>query len=92
MKLTPYKEILSMKQDDKDALLLPIKINTAKKQAELTVAKIEEKIATLENEITTLSSSPELNLEKIADKFDELGLIERRKKQFTQIITELFPE
>ena len=91
MKLTPYKDILSMKQDDKDSLLLPVKVNTAKKQAELEVARLEERIATLEREITDLSASPDINLSKIADKFDELGLVERRKKQFTQIIAELFP-
>jgi hypothetical protein len=92
MKLTPYKDLLGMTQDQKDALLVPVRINTAKKQAELTVAKLEEQTATIENEITKLASQTELNLEKIADKFDDLGLIERRKKQFAQIISELFPE
>lgn len=91
MKLTPYKDLLGMTQDQKDALLVPVRINTAKKQAELTVAKLEEQTATIENEITKLASQTELNLEKIADKFDDLGLIERRKKQFAQIISELFP-
>ena len=91
MKLTPYKYLLGMTQDQKDALLVPVRINTAKKQAELTVAKLEEQTATIENEITKLASQTELNLEKIADKFDDLGLIERRKKQFAQIISELFP-
>jgi len=92
MKLTPYKDLLGMTQDQKDALLVPVRINTAKKQAELTVAKLEEQTAIIENEITKLASQTELNLEKIADKFDDLGLIERRKKQFAQIISELFPE
>ena len=91
MKLTPYKDLLGMTQDQKDALLVPVRINTAKKQAELTVAKLEEQTATIENEITKLASQTELNLEKIADEFDYLGLIERRKKQFAQIISELFP-
>ena len=91
MKLTPYKDLLGITQDQKDALLVPVRINTAKKQAELTVAKLEEQTATIENEITKLASQTELNLEKIADKFDDLGLIERRKKQFAQIISELFP-
>ena len=91
MKLTPYKDLLGMTQDQKDALLVPVRINTAKKQAELTVAKLEEQTATIENEKTKLASQTELNLEKIADKFDDLGLIERRKKQFAQIISELFP-
>jgi hypothetical protein len=91
MKLTPYKDLLGMTQDQKDALLVPVRINTAKKQAELTVAKLEEQKATIENDITKLASQTELNLEKIADKFDELGLLERRQTQFTRIISELFP-
>ena len=92
MTLTPYKKVLGMTENEKDAMLLPIKIKTAKKQAELEIVKLEEEIALTENKINELASSPDLRLLEIARAFDNLGIIERRKKQFIQIVSELFSE
>jgi hypothetical protein len=80
-----------MAKEAVDATLAPVRAHAARKQAELEMAKIDERVATIESEINTLCSSKELNFEKIISKLDEIALAERRKKQFDQIISEMFP-
>jgi uncharacterized coiled-coil protein SlyX len=92
MKLLPYKEILKYSKEKIQESLAPIRAMQAKKQAELEIAKLEEKIATQESEITEITSKHPLNFEKLLDALDELALTERRKEQFESIINDLFEE
>lgn len=91
MKLTPYKKLLGMTKDAIDATLAATRANSAKKQAELEVCKLEEKQATLEKNIQEACSQKELNFNRIIELQDEFALNERRIEQFTQIISEMFP-
>jgi hypothetical protein len=91
-KLTAYKKLLVMGKEAIDAALAPVRANSAKKKAELEVAKLEERVATLDTELTTLCSLQDINFDRIIDKLDEIALAERRMKQFTRIIEELFPD
>lgn len=91
MKLKPYQELLKMGKEAIDASLAPVRARSAKKKAELEIAKLEEKIATLEMEINTLCSESDVDFGKIIKKQDELALQERRKKQFERIVEEMFP-
>lgn len=90
-KLTPYKKLLTMAKEAVDATLAPVRANAAKKQAELEVAKLEERTATLQSELDQLCSSRELNFSRIIDKMDEMAIADRRKKQFEKIVAEMFP-
>ena len=92
MKLTPYSKLLTMTKEAIDKSIAPVKARAAKKQAELEVLKLEEKVATLENEITEMCSKRELNFNGIIDKMDDLALAQRRKEQFEKVIVELFPD
>lgn len=92
MKLTPYKKLLTMAKEAVDTALAPVRARAAKKQAELETAKLDEKIATLESEITQECSKKDLNFDTIIRKMDDLALAERRKAQFEKITSELFPE
>ena len=92
MKLTPYRKLLTMAKEAIDASLAPVRANAAKKQAELEMAKIDERIATLESEVTSICSQKDIDFDKIIDKLDDIALAERRKKQFKQIVSEMFPE
>ena len=92
MKLLPYKEILKYGKEKIQDALAPIRALQAKKQAELEMAKLDEKIATFESEITEMASKHPIDFEELVDKQDELALLERRKKRFHKIIEELFPE
>ena len=92
MRLKPYKEILKMAKEKVDETLAPMRANRAKKQAELEMAKIDEKMATKAAEIVELCSAKEIDFEHIINRQDEYSLLERRKKQFHKIIEEMFPE
>ena len=92
MKLTPYKKLLTMAKEKVDEALAPVRAHAAKKQAELEMAKLDERIATLQSNVTTLCSEKDLSFDKIIDKLDEIALAERRKKQFDQIVSEMFPD
>ncbi len=92
MKLTPYKKLLVLTKEVIDATLAPVRARAAKKQAELETAKLDEKIATLESEITQECSKKDLNFDNIIRKMDDLALAERRKAQFEKITNELFPD
>lgn len=91
MKLTPYKQLLAMGKDAVRATLAVPRAFAAKKQAELEMAKLDERIATLENEINERSSADNINFGSIIDLLDDIALAERRKAQFAKIIEEMFP-
>lgn len=92
MKLTAYKTILAMGKEAIDASLAPVRAHSAKKRAELEMAKLDERFATLETEVTAACSEKEINFERIINKLDEIALAERKKKQFEKIIGEMFPD
>lgn len=91
-KLTPYRKLLTMTKEAVDAALAPVRSHAAMKQAELEVAKLDERIATLQSELDGLCSQKELNFDAIIKKLDEIALAERRQKQFGTIIAEMFPK
>lgn len=90
MKLIPYKKILAYSKEKIQETLASIRANQAKKSAELEIAKMEEKIATAENDIQQVCAEHPLDFSKLIKGQDELALMERRKKQLQKIIVELF--
>lgn len=74
-----------------DTVLAPVRANSAKKKAELEIAKLDERIATLQSELTTCCSEQDIDFDKIIKKLDEIALAERRQGQFTTIVEEMFP-
>jgi hypothetical protein len=92
MDLPRYKEALRMtKQEIKD-VLIPVREKQAKKQVELKVVELEEKILTLEAETTRLCVESPLPIDRILDNVDEIELIERRQGQLEDAIKKLFRE
>jgi len=91
-KLAPYKDILKMAKEAIDDALAPVRANRAKKQAELEIAKLEERIASQEAKVQEVCSEREINFDKLINTLDDLALLERRKKQFGKILVEMFPE
>jgi hypothetical protein len=90
MKLPKYKDILKMSKEKIDAALAPIRAKQAQKQAELEVAKLEEKSLTLEAEVVELCVKNPIPFDKIINKQDEIALANRRKKQLANVVEELF--
>lgn len=90
--LTPYKKLLSMgKEAIQDVLAIP-RAHSALKKAELELAKLEEQVATLETELTTICSKTDLDFTEILKKLDDIAWAERRQRQMTKVINEMFPQ
>lgn len=90
-KLKPLKEVLAMTKDALQEALAPIRARKIRSQAETEMAKLDEKLVTLESQITEECSKESINFDSIIRKLDEYGLTERRIKQFKKILTDLFP-
>ena len=92
MEIKPLKEYLSMgERAIKDVLLIP-KLRKIKKQAELKGIELDEQIASLELDIEeSLTRADYVDFEKLIDNLDKLKLMQRRKKQYSDIIAKLFP-
>jgi len=91
MKLNTYEECLRLSKEAIDAVLAPLRIMKARKQAELEMAKLEEEIATLQAKIQEVCMQKEINFAALISLQDALALTERKKKQYQQILTEMFP-
>ena len=92
MELISYKEALRMGKDKLDAMLVPVKVNRAKKQAELEMCKLDEAIATKAAELHKVCCSEDVNFNNIIELQDEISLLERKRSQYEKILSEMFPE
>jgi hypothetical protein len=92
MKLTPYRKALKCGKKAMDQLLVPVKVNKAKKQAELEMCSLEEQIATTEVSLHDLCSKESVDFPRIIELQDSMALLNRKKKQYTIILEQMFPE
>lgn len=84
------KELLSIGKEALEAIKLPFKIKSEKKNLEQWILDKESAIAEMEYEIQTAKGEKELNTDKILDKMDDLELLKRRLKQGEDLMVELF--
>ena len=92
MKLTPYAAALRMGKEALKKAMVPVKVRSAQKQAELEMCKLDEQIATIEVAITEQCGSDDLNFARIIEMQDDLALLERRKVQYQVILDQMFPD
>jgi hypothetical protein len=92
MKLTPYKQALTCGKKALVKLMVPVKVNKAKKQAELEMCKLEEKIATSTVALHDLCAQESVDFPGIIELQDRLALTVRKKKQYESILEEMFPD
>lgn len=90
--LRPFRELIALSKEKIDEALAPLRASTAKAKATLKQAEIDEKIAVLGQGVQELATSKEIDFDKIADKIDEIALLELRKSRFAEITAQLFPE
>jgi len=88
----PFKEIIAMSKEKLDEALAPIRAKAAKAKADLELARLDEKLVSLEADIQKLCSEKELNFQSITDKIDEYDLAERRAGQIKKLVADMFPE
>lgn len=91
MKLRPYEQMIGLPKEEIDALLAPTRARTLKAQAEMELSKMDARILKLENDIQNLFTHTEVSLTGVANGLDEIALLERRKKQYIDMLADLFP-
>jgi hypothetical protein len=91
MKLKPFADIIAMSKEKLSEALAPIRARKVKSQAELEMAKLDDELIRLEAEIQESCAKEEINFPALLDKLDKVALLERRKKQYTKVLGELFP-
>ena len=92
MKLLSYSEALKMGKEKLQECLIPVKVNKARKQAELEMCKIDESIATKQAKLHDVCGSEEVDFKKIISLQNDIALEERTRTQYEQILKEMFPE
>jgi hypothetical protein len=81
MKLTPYKKALKYGKEKMGELMVPVKVNKAKKQAELEMCKLDEQIATSQVSLHDQCAKEAVDFPAIIALQDKLSLLERRRTQ-----------
>lgn len=92
MTLMKYKDIIGMAKDKINEVMVPLRAREMKKKAELEIAKLEGAIFEHEQKIQQHASEYPINFDKLIESIDDLQIITRRKKQFEEIVQEMFAE
>ena len=90
MKLMKFADALKMGKEKVREALVPVKVMKARKQAELEMCQLDERIANLECDIQEMCSDEGINFSKLIDKQDDLALLERKREQYRKILNEMF--
>jgi hypothetical protein len=91
-KVKPFVEVLTMRKREIDAELAPIRAKAARAKADLSCAKLDEELVSLERSIYEACVSPDINFEAIIGQMDRYDLAERKRRQIGNLIDELFPQ
>ena len=91
MKLNPYRKILEMGKDAARAVMVPVRVARARAQADLELAKLDERLATLEARLNEATSEEQLDFDKIIDLLDDAALVEMRTQKLKEVVQQLFP-
>jgi hypothetical protein len=92
MKLTAYKDVLKLGKEKVQEAMAPMRAREQRKRAELEAVQIESKICEVEQQIQELCAAYPIDFNKLIKQIDEKALLERRKKQYGEIIEQMFPE
>ena len=92
MKLKPFATLIKLSKEKLDEAMAPIRAHKVKTQAQLEMAKIDESLVTLETEIQEKCAQKDINFNELIKKLDDVAILERRKKQYAKIVSELFPD
>lgn len=92
MKLIPYRKLITMAKEKVEEAMAPIKALQMRKKAELKLAQLEEQEMTLQSKVQDCCQQKEIDYEQLIRLLDESDMVARRKRQYTEIIGQLFPE
>lgn len=90
--LKPFAEILSMSKEKLAIALAPIRARKVRSQAELEMAKLDDEMVRLESSLQEQCAKEDISFPSLLDNLDKMALLERRKKQYKKVLSELFPD
>lgn len=91
LKLKSYAELITMGKEAVDASLAPMRSRSQRKKAELELAKLDESVATLEQQVNEACAVKEINFNSVISLMDDLDLADRKRKQLSSLLDQLFP-
>lgn len=91
MKLKPFAQIIAMSKEKLDEAMAPIRARQVKSKAEMEMATLDADILTKETQVQEMCTTKDIDFKGLLAKLDEIALLERRKKQYSKVLEELFP-
>lgn len=91
MKLKPFAELIAMSKEKLDQAMAPIRARQVKSKAEMEMAQLDADLLTYETEVQEMCCERDINFKNLLAKLDSIALLERRKKQYQKVLSELFP-
>lgn len=92
MKLRPFKDLIAMSKEKLDEAMAPIRARQVRLKAELEMSELDSRLVTKETEVQEMCAQKDIDLKKLMDRLDEIALLERRKKQYGEVLEQLFPK
>ena len=92
MKLKPFAEIIALSKEKLAESLAPIRARKVRSQAELEMAKLDDELLRLEADIQEQCAKEDISFPSLLDKLDKVALLERRKAQYEDVLSQLFPK
>lgn len=91
MELRPFKEVIACSKEKITAIMAAPRARRLRLQAEAEMTDLDIEIITLEGKIEE-DSYKNFSFKALLKQLDDLALLERRKKQYTKMLKQLFPE
>lgn len=91
MKLKPFAELIALSKEKLDEAMAPIRMRQVKSKAELEMSKLDGDLLQAEIRVQEMCAAMDINFPALMDQLDRIGLMERRKKQYTDVLQQLFP-
>ena len=87
-----FKELITLTKEKLEESMIPLRVRSAKAKAEIIKVELETKLADLEMKINEKAAQKDIEFLKVIELVDEYELTERRLKQVTGLVTQLFPD
>lgn len=96
MQLKPFKEIVAYSKEKITEVMAAPRARRLKAQAEAELSDLDIEIITLEGKIEESfvqdESYKNFSFKSLIEQLDKLALLERRKKQYNKVLSQLFPK
>lgn len=91
MQLKPFKEYLTMTKEAINVAMAPIRAAKVQAKAALKVAELDAEILNAQVSLEELVGKEDIDFAVLACKLDNIEILERRKEQLNEILSQLFP-